>query len=228
MIFPSLALLSGFALFSSAVAKNTWQIIVGNATGGIIFTPNNITAATGDIVVFTFNPKNHTVTQSTFNSPCTHKTYGFDSLFYPVGLGTTSGFPTFNITVNDTNPIWVYCRQGEFTAASHCGKGMVFAVNPGAEGTNNSFSAFLAAAKAVGASLASSAVSSSVSSTGTPTLAVGPSSNPTTTTKGATSPSSTIPSGETPSTTTPNGAISLNVEGSLFVAVVGMVFGFLA
>ncbi|KAI0257577.1 Cupredoxin, partial [Lactifluus subvellereus] len=160
-------------LFSSAVAQNTWQVTVGNATGGTIFTPNNITAATGDTVVFTFNPKNHSVTQSTFANPCTRNPDGFDSLFNPVALGTTSGFPTFSITVNNTNPIWVYCRQSEFTAASHCGKGMVFAVNPGAEGTANSFSNFLAAAKAIGASLSSSAVSSSVPPTGAPTLAGG-------------------------------------------------------
>jgi len=36
-------------------------------------------------------------------------------------------FPTWNITVNDTAPIWAYCRQK--APASHCGAGMVFAVN---------------------------------------------------------------------------------------------------
>jgi len=34
-----------------------------------------------DEVVFTFNPKNHTVTQSTFDDPCIRLNSGFDSGF---------------------------------------------------------------------------------------------------------------------------------------------------
>jgi len=33
----------------------------------------------GDQVVYHFNPKNHTVTQSSFAGPCSHKEGGFDS-----------------------------------------------------------------------------------------------------------------------------------------------------
>jgi hypothetical protein len=77
--------------------------------------------------------------------------------------------PTFAITVNDvslnpcasslltighvqTQPIWVFCQQ-----TGHCGKGMVFAVNCGADGSQNSFTNFKNAALAQGAAAASSA-----------------------------------------------------------------------
>ncbi|KAI0030921.1 hypothetical protein K488DRAFT_16753, partial [Vararia minispora EC-137] len=84
-----------------------------------------------DVVVFKFNPLNHTVTQSSLAQPCLPLKGGFDSGFnFPVAVGTPRDErPSFNITVQDANPIWVYCRQGEFTPRSHCGKGMVFAVN---------------------------------------------------------------------------------------------------
>ena len=100
---------------------------------------------------------------------------------FPVSANTTDNFPTYTITVNDTQPIWVYCAQAANTAASHCGQGMVFAVNCGADGTANSFTNFKNAALAVGQSLASngtasgtatssgSSSSSSSSSTGTGT-----------------------------------------------------------
>ena len=52
------------------------------------------------------------------------------------------------------NPIWIHCRQAANTAGSHCGKGMVFAVNPGAEGSYNSFTAFKQKALDIGKQLA--------------------------------------------------------------------------
>ncbi|KAI0060792.1 hypothetical protein BV25DRAFT_1827335 [Artomyces pyxidatus] len=151
----------GLALLSSANAQTVYDVTVGGPNGETVYSPTYVNAVPGDQIVFHFNPKNHTVTQSTFPQPCTKLDTGFDSLFNPVAIGTTYGNPTFNITVNDTAPIWVYCRQGENTAASHCGKGMVFAVNPGAPGANNSFANFQAEALAVGAALSSSAAASS-------------------------------------------------------------------
>ena len=55
--------------------------------------------------------------------------------------------------LSQTKPLWFFCRQGENTAASHCGKGMVFAVNCGADGAPNSFTNFKDAALAIGAQL---------------------------------------------------------------------------
>ena len=48
----------------------------------------------------------------------------------PVDANATT-FPTWSVTVNNTQPLWFYCRQHAPTGASHCGAGMVFAVNPG-------------------------------------------------------------------------------------------------
>jgi plastocyanin len=152
MMFPTFALLSGIALFCSGVAAvTTHQINVSNDTAGLLFDPEYINAYVGDVVVFTFHPKNHSVTQSSFNAPCTPLPGGFDAGFVPVTLGTSDyDLPTRQFTVNDTNPIWIHCRQAANTAASHCGKGMVFAVNPGAYGKFNSFENFKAEALAIG------------------------------------------------------------------------------
>lgn len=55
---------------------------------------------------------------------------------------TATTFPTFSINVKGPEPIWVYCRQD-----THCGKGMVFAVNPGAPGSGQSIDDFVTLAK---------------------------------------------------------------------------------
>ena len=38
---------------------------------------------------------------------------------------TEADFPIGNLLITDTEPTWVYCRQG-----NHCQQGMVFAINP--------------------------------------------------------------------------------------------------
>ena len=52
--------------------------------------------------------------------------------------------------------MWFHCRQAANTAASHCGKGMVFAVNPGTDDSNDSFGAFKTKALDKGKQLAAS------------------------------------------------------------------------
>ncbi|KAF5330438.1 hypothetical protein D9619_005835 [Psilocybe cf. subviscida] len=123
------------------------KIIVGGPNI-LTYSPSNITAAIGDTITFEFHQKNHTVTQSSFDAPCralastsTTNQVGFDSGFMAVADSVTTGFPTITITVNDTAPIWAYCRQ-----ANHCGQGMVFAVNAVESGPKN-FAAFQALAK---------------------------------------------------------------------------------
>lgn len=56
--------------------------------------------------------KNHTVTQSTFASPCTNMSdNGLDSGFQFVAAGATSFMQfSFNVT-NASTPLWFYCRQ---------------------------------------------------------------------------------------------------------------------
>jgi len=169
MFFATVSL--GLALLPF-VSATVHDVQVGGST--LTFTPEAISAQPGDQVVFHFQQKNHTATQSSFASPCGLKEGGFNSGFNPVAANVTSNFPTYTITVNDTTPIWVFCDQAANAPASHCGAGMVFAVNCGADGSPNSFTNFKAAALQVGASLSAAAASaSSTPPTGVATAAYG-------------------------------------------------------
>jgi len=159
----SVALLS----LAAFVSATNHEVTVG-AGGQLAFNPEAISANPGDTVTFVFNPKNHTVTQSSLAAPCTPLDGGVSSGFMPVPANQTDNFPTFTISVNDTKPIWVHCEQAANTAASHCGHGMIFAVNCGQDGAVNSFTNFKAAALSIGAALASSSAAAAPSSVAAP------------------------------------------------------------
>ncbi len=104
------------AASAAASPSNVHSVAVGE--NGLVFTPDTLTAVKGDIIEFTF-VAGHSVERSTFSDPCN-----------PVSTGAIySGFPSasnmFTVTVNDTNPMWLYCSQ-----ISHCQSGMVMVVNP--------------------------------------------------------------------------------------------------
>ncbi|KAF9482841.1 hypothetical protein BDN70DRAFT_828397 [Pholiota conissans] len=144
------------------------RIIVG-ADGNLVYSPANITASIGDTVTFEFHPKNHTVTQSNFLNPCTPLqastgTAGFSSGFIPVNATTTT-FPTFQITVHDTAPIWGYCGQ-----TNHCQSGMVFSINA-VESGPNTFEAFQQLALRSNASSTTSGGASTTTTSTKPTSA---------------------------------------------------------
>lgn len=131
-----------------AIAGAVHTVVVGGSNGQLTYSPSNISAEPRDIVVFQFQQKNHTATQSSFADPCriltnatTNEVVGLDSGFMPVDASLTDGFPTWNVTVNDTTPLWFYCKQHTPAGASHCGSGMVFAVNAVADSARN-FTAF--------------------------------------------------------------------------------------
>ncbi|KAH9977645.1 hypothetical protein BGW80DRAFT_766994 [Lactifluus volemus] len=183
MFFRTLILLSTVtvvALFSSNIAvsalptqnSQVFQVVVGRATSETIFTPNSITARPGDTVKFVVQPKNHSVTQSSFENPCTPLNNGFDSDFNPVASVFQTP-PTFSVPVKDSKPIWFYSRRNANTPASPCGKGMVFAVNAQVKG-KKSFANFQAAAENIrqqliaSAALANAAPATQPNSTTTP------------------------------------------------------------
>jgi hypothetical protein len=202
MISPSFALLSGIVLFSSAVAAVTHNVTVGE---GLSFVPPYINASSGDSVSFTFT-SNFSATQSSFESPCSPQAGGLDTGFVFNEAGGSNGdlaIAQFNIT--DTAPVWVHCRQNAGTEDSHCGQGMVFAINPGPDGSNNSFAVFQAAARSVGAQINATA---SRPSNSTGSVSGGP-------------PTST-------STSKPNGAISLNIDAAMLMAAFGTVVSLIA
>lgn len=68
-----------------------------------IYNPETITAATGDMVLFVFKQKNHTVTQSTFAEPCKKMEGGMDSGFMANPDGADG--VTWNMTVTTTEPL---------------------------------------------------------------------------------------------------------------------------
>ncbi|KAG9225921.1 hypothetical protein CCMSSC00406_0006457 [Pleurotus cornucopiae] len=127
--------LAALALLPAAAYAATFDVVVGGP-GILKYNPEFVTAAQGDVVRFIFKQKNHTATQSTFANPCQPAQGGFDSGFVPVADSVVDGFPVAELTVQNTDPTWVYCKQG-----NHCQQGMVFAVNPG-----DRFSAFQSAA----------------------------------------------------------------------------------
>jgi len=121
------------------------RILVGD-NGALAFNPPNITADQGDTVTFEFRAKNHSITQSSFNSPCSplilpSGNVGFDSGYTPVREGQGPDFPRFTVQVTSKEPIYAFCKQGK-----HCSQGMVFAVNA-VESSSTNFDAFLALAK---------------------------------------------------------------------------------
>ena len=61
--------------------------------------------------------------------------------------------------------MWFFCAQAANTPASHCGKGMVFAINCGPDGAANSFTNFKNSALAIGAQLVADAAASSMAAT---------------------------------------------------------------
>ncbi|KAH3917416.1 hypothetical protein HBI56_118150 [Parastagonospora nodorum] len=121
---------------AAAEGPATHTVVVGGltpvATGmapALLYTPESITAKVGDVVMFQFMQKNHTVTQSTFADPCRKMDGGMDSGF----MANPEGKPgvTWNMTVETEEALWFYCKQQN---GIHCGKGMVFSINAATTG----------------------------------------------------------------------------------------------
>ncbi|KAJ8078932.1 hypothetical protein PM082_013216 [Marasmius tenuissimus] len=147
---------------AGAVAQQTHEVTVG--AGGLQFTPTNITGAKdGDTIKFTFQAKNHSAVQSTFDNPCTLKEGGLDSGFQFIEQAPK----TWEVKVNGTDPLWFYCSQN-LNGTDHCKEGMVFAVNPT---ETNTFEAFQNKAK--------SGAGGNSTDSGTPTNSSDPASNTT-------------------------------------------------
>ncbi|MCJ1310576.1 hypothetical protein MMC25_004241 [Agyrium rufum] len=111
----------------------THQVTVGGEAG-LVYTPSTISAAVGDMVQFNFLSQNHTVTQSSFGTPCEAMEGGADTGFMPNPNNTVSPPPAMMMQVTAATPMWFYCRQ-----KGHCGKGMVFSINPTAAKSQQMF-----------------------------------------------------------------------------------------
>lgn len=101
------------SLAALAVAQQTYQVQVGP---GFIYSPDSLTAAEGDIVQFTFG-SGHDVVSGSFDSPCSP-----DGM---VNSGRPSDGEVFSVTINSTDPMWIYC-----SVSGHCQGGMAMVINP--------------------------------------------------------------------------------------------------
>lgn len=164
----SLATAAALAPVLFAAAED--HLILVGANGQLAFSPPNITAAVGDTVSFQFQAKNHSVTQSTFATPCQIQTTpaeGIDSGFQFVN-STAATLPQWSFTVNNAStPLWFFCAQ-----TGHCQAGMVFAVNANPN-SNKSFAIYQQAAMASPAVAASASSGAATSAAGGDPAATG-------------------------------------------------------
>ncbi|THH33985.1 hypothetical protein EUX98_g318 [Antrodiella citrinella] len=119
-------------------ASLTETIEVGPG-GNLGYSSTEVSSSNGGIIVFEFDSDTpHSVTQSSFEDPCTPLSGGFDS-------GLQSGGKTFSITITDsTKPVYYFCKS-----STHCGQGMVGVINPT---DGQGFDQFQAAALKIGSS----------------------------------------------------------------------------
>ncbi|KAH6603951.1 hypothetical protein Trco_007397 [Trichoderma cornu-damae] len=131
---------------TAAVAAATHTVTVGGAAGLVYSPPQLDSIPVGDTVIFEFHSMNHTVTQSAFDTPCNRLEGGMDSGFQANPNNTISPAPQVAMQVMATTPLWFYCRQ-----KGHCGKGMVFSINPTAAKTHAQFQQMAIAQNGTGA-----------------------------------------------------------------------------
>ncbi|KAH8906953.1 hypothetical protein BR93DRAFT_937878 [Coniochaeta sp. PMI_546] len=126
-------------------AGATHTVTVGGAAAGLAFSPSQISAAIGDMVIFTFLSANHTATQSAFATPCEPLAGGMDSGFQPNPNNSVNPPPQVAMQVMVDTPLWFFCKQ-----KGHCGKGMTFSINPTAEKTQALFQSMAIAQNGTG------------------------------------------------------------------------------
>ncbi|EEH33326.1 hypothetical protein PAAG_04376 [Paracoccidioides lutzii Pb01] len=133
------------------------HFITVGGDAGLIFEPDTINAAVGDMVIFNFMSQNHTVTQSTFTEPCSRMAAGIDSGFMPNPNNSVNPAPTMEFQVTMQEPVWMFCSQGK-----HCEQGMVFSINPTAEKSHAQFKELAMAGEGGGVSVSAGVGASAV------------------------------------------------------------------
>ncbi|KAJ7622121.1 hypothetical protein FB45DRAFT_927036 [Roridomyces roridus] len=146
-MFVSALIAAGSAVLMVS-AQTIHQVLVGASAGfpsdtaELGFEPSIVTANVGDIVQFIFADTpdaagNHSVTQSSFATPCEAIPGGFDS-GWVFNDDPNSPAPTWNPTITTSAPVWFYCKQlKSFAGAPHCPLHMVGVINIGAKSFDN-------------------------------------------------------------------------------------------
>ncbi|KAA6410094.1 MAG: hypothetical protein FRX48_05513 [Lasallia pustulata] len=199
--------------------------VIGVGDGGLVFKPDSITAAAGDMLEFQFYPAEHNVIQGSFSQPCQPvNSSAFYSGYMPVSSGP--GSKTFTVMVNDTNPVWFYCSVG-----SHCQSGMVGVVNPPSDnsmtlaGYKSASSSATSKTPSVvqGGVVAALSSGSSTSSASTSAMSSSMSGTATTTISGSnTMTSATATSSASPTTTAKSGGEMANKTATWGVLAAGL------
>ncbi|KAI4108330.1 MAG: hypothetical protein LQ339_002231 [Xanthoria mediterranea] len=191
---------------------------VSNKMGALTFEPNNLQVPAGDMVQFHFYPKNHSVVQSTFDQPCepinnnNASVTGFFSGFMPVKPDAAMR-PSYTIMVNNTNPIWYYCSQGD-----HCQKKMVGVINPPAKNKSRTIELFGELASKATQNLSPGQSSSGTSSSYSPGSTVSSDSGSTAGSgsyrSSGSGPSSSSAAAPVPSDSTSSGTVTTPLSGT--------------
>lgn len=150
------------ALAAFVAAQQTVQV---GPSGTFTFEPSSLTAQPGDTIMFNIVDPIHTVTQgASLDTACTQ-----------AGFSSNLGDSSFQITVNSTDPIYIFCSP-------HCTFGMVMIINPASPDDVGTFSSIAQGgpipSSASTSSGASAPVSSGAPSSSAPPATTGASSTP--------------------------------------------------
>ncbi|KAL2867047.1 uncharacterized protein BJX67DRAFT_381369 [Aspergillus lucknowensis] len=116
---------------TSSATRKTHTIQVGPKEDPHAYVPHTLEADVGDLVVFEFYPRNHSVVQADWKAPCmpADGDYFFSGIkneFEEVNGQVVGQLPTWNMTVEKSEPTFFYC-----TAIDSCiVNGMVGVINP--------------------------------------------------------------------------------------------------
>jgi len=127
--------------------EKTLPVVVGgkpspDAAPVLRYNPETVDAAPGDVVEFNFRANAHTVTQSSFEYPCTAIDGGFKTGLQNNTMDIDRAILKEFVVPKGDKPLWFYCG-----APTHCQQGMVFAINAPKEG-ERTFEKFQKAAMA--------------------------------------------------------------------------------
>ncbi|KAL4800536.1 hypothetical protein BDV19DRAFT_384349 [Aspergillus venezuelensis] len=130
-ISPSSTPSQATATTETGSAQTTHKIKVGPKSDPHRYVPHEVKADVGDVIVFEFYPRNHSVVQADFRAPCmpADGDYFFSGIkndFEEVNGQVVGDLPTWNWTVKNKDPTFFYC-----TGADSCIiNGMVGVINP--------------------------------------------------------------------------------------------------
>lgn len=113
---------------TAPASRQTHRVEVGTFDGKVRFIPNSVNAEIGDVVEYDILIKSHSLIQSEFLTPCTYNG-GFDTGLNQPNPKNQTGLFVIPFEVTTKKPQWFYCKQQG--PPNHCGKGMVFGLNPG-------------------------------------------------------------------------------------------------